>query len=252
MANHRNQNSNNLSRGVATTDVAPLANFALAAHAGPHAVMATPSRNGFSICTTSLSPVSPPASSFSDDDLSDTDYDSDILPPSYSLYSPTSPVSSLGTSPADSFHFGKAGAVAPVLSPPYSAQDANPFDAASLLHTVFPGASAPVHALPATNVDLADLIGVGWKGAVVNDAAAGLRTLYVAGGELKDLELREAVVDVIDRAEEQWGVTGVVLCLEKNMADLGNLVHGLTYVGFTPLHKDGANEDLLLLALDLA
>ncbi|GAA6044209.1 hypothetical protein JCM8097_004674 [Rhodosporidiobolus ruineniae] len=209
-----------------------------------------------SSATSSLSPLS-------DDDLSsssDSEYEADetVLPPSYfSLYRGehglASPTSSISTSPTDSFTFGKTRAAAPLLSPPYV--EADPLGSVaptpSILSTLFPAASAAVHALPATSVQIDDLVGQGWQGSVVHDAATGLRTLYVAGGKLEDLELREAVMDVIDRAEEQWGVNGVVLAVRKDVEDLGSLVHGLTYVGFTVQHKPEANPDMLLLALDL-
>ncbi|GAA5987456.1 hypothetical protein JCM11641_003834 [Rhodosporidiobolus odoratus] len=210
----------------------------------------------------SVSPsLSSPSSAFSSLSLSDddSDYSPDetISPPSYqSIYRPTSPASSVASSPADSFHFGKGVAAAPLLSPPYIEED--PLAAAgaavsepSVLSTIFPTSTSSIHSLPATTVKVDDLIGAGWTGSVVNDAAAGLRTLYVSGGKLEDLELREAIMDVIERAEEDWGVTGVVLAVEKETEDLGNLVHGLTYVGFTVLHKPDANPELLLLSLDL-
>ncbi|BGP16821.1 hypothetical protein JCM10213v2_004826 [Rhodosporidiobolus nylandii] len=250
-------NSTYNSRGV-LADVAkttfPVNADAFEASAFGDPWMATTARLASLSLSTSPSSLNP--GPLSDDDLSDYEPDSTISPPSYqSIYRPTSPVSSIASSPTDSFHFGKAGAAAPLLSPPYTEEAQDPFAAASgeasLLKNIFPAASASVHALPTTAVKVDDLIGAGWEGAVVHDSAAGLRTLYVAGGKLEDLELREAVVDVIDRAEEQWGANGVVLALEKSTEDLGNLVHGLTYVGFTVFDKPDTNPDLLLLALDL-
>lgn len=183
-----------------------------------------------SVSPISLSVSSPafssPSSSSDEDSDSDSLFDRSSTLPSYGE-ALASPVSSISTSPADSFHFGKTRAAAPLLSPSYSLED--PFFAApapivatnELLAKVFTS-SAAVHALPTTSVKVDDLLGGKWEGAVVNDAAAGLRTLYVGGGKLSDLELREAVMDLADRAEEQWGATAVVLALErKSIADLG-------------------------------
>ncbi|GAA5897761.1 hypothetical protein JCM6882_000089 [Rhodosporidiobolus microsporus] len=223
---------------------------------GTRTAVREPTRSVSVSRSASVSLSTSPASPTSSDDESDTDTLFDEPLPAYTNDdAPLSPASSISTSPTDSFLALKSRTAAPLLSPPYTHSAAgNPLEAAapSLLSTIFPSASSAVHSLPATSVEVSDLIGAGWKGVVVNDADAGLRTLYVHGGEIDELEMREAVVDLVDRAEEQWGVNGVVLALAKETEELGSLVHGLTYVGFTPLSKPEVNDSLLLLALDLA
>ncbi|KAI5477913.1 protein of ornithine decarboxylase antizyme family [Pseudohyphozyma bogoriensis] len=120
----------------------------------------------------------------------------------------------------------------------------------TLIASLFPAAS-PIHALPVTNVDLDDLV-PSFKGAVVVDAERGTRTLYVGGGSYEDLDLRESVCGILERAEEELGCTGVVLALEKGDADLGGLLHSLMYVG--GVISTGpfiANNSYLLVGLDL-
>ena len=54
----------------------------------------------------------------------------------------------------------------------------------------------------------------------------GTRTLYVlVGGDYENLNLRESVCGVLEKAEEDLGCTGVVMCLEKNTPDLGTSHH---------------------------
>ncbi|GAA5851665.1 hypothetical protein JCM8547_001167 [Rhodosporidiobolus lusitaniae] len=216
-------------------------------------------RSSVSPLSISTSPATSLLSSPSSDDESDSDYSPDetISPPSYhSLYSPSS---SIGTSPADSFHFpttpAKGAVAAPLLSPTYIASSDPLLDAVeqsnTLLATLFPSPSAPVRALPTTSVNVDDLVGVEWQACVVNDAQNGLRTLYIGNGKLEDLELREAVMDVIDRAEEQWQCNGVVMALPKDAEDLGATVHALLYAGFTVVKNADASADHILVGLDI-
>ncbi|GAA5826377.1 hypothetical protein JCM11251_002338, partial [Rhodosporidiobolus azoricus] len=81
---------------------------------------------------------------------------------------PLSPASSIGTSPADSFLALKGRTAAPLLSPPYTHEPTNPLEEASLLGEIFPTPTSAVHGLPTTQVEVADLIGEGWKGGAVN------------------------------------------------------------------------------------
>ncbi|GAA5977051.1 hypothetical protein JCM5350_007541 [Sporobolomyces pararoseus] len=94
-----------------------------------------------------------------------------------------------------------------------------------------------------------------WKGVVVDNLIAGTRTLHIGGGEFDDVELRDTVCEVLDQAEEEYGATGVVLCLEKgnNKEQLGLLVHQLMYIGCTVLKQDGLelNPAYLLLGMEL-
>ncbi|CEQ41279.1 SPOSA6832_02974, partial [Sporobolomyces salmonicolor] len=180
-------------------------------------------------------------------------------PPAYSSIYPPSPPSSASSSPCDSVLSKLAGSApcltVPLFSPP-TLCDA-PITAPSLLQTVFP-ASSSIHALPSFAVDLTSVLGNGWKGVVVDHPLLGTRTLYVGGGKFEDVELRDSVCAVLDQAEEEWGASGVVLCLEKgnNKGQLGMLVHQLMYIGCTVVNNQddngmSPNPAYLLLGMDL-
>ncbi|GAA6018093.1 hypothetical protein JCM11491_003315 [Sporobolomyces phaffii] len=184
------------------------------------------------------------------------------VPPSYQSIFPPSPPSSAPSSPSDSIlsKFSRRQqqqqahlVVAAELSTPPTDSDA-PISPPTLLQTVFPP-SASIHSFPAFPVDVTSTIGQGWKGVVVDNLIAGTRTLYVGGGKFDDVELRDTVCDVLDQAEEEYGATGVVLCLEKgnNKDQLGLLVHQLMYIGCTVLKQEGLepNPAYLLLGMDL-
>lgn len=183
-------------------------------------------------------------------------------PPSYSAIYPPSPPASAASSPSSVSGLSLAAhanpsykalsspspPIKPLLTPQSSSTDVT--TAPSLLDVIFP-ASSPVHALPATAVDLDD-VSTTWKGAVLENPAMGTRTLFVSGGSYVDVNLRETVCGVLEKAEEELGCTGVVMCLEKNSPDLGDLLHSLMYVGgtittgpFTP------NPAYILVGLDV-
>ena len=99
----------------------------------------------------------------------------------------------------------------------------------------------------------------------------GTRTLYVSGGRFEDVNLRESVCGILEKAEEELGCSGVVLCLEKNTPDLGtllcpsllwtradsyvrtgDLLHSLMYVGGTiTTGPFASNPAFILIGLDL-
>ncbi|GAA5827073.1 hypothetical protein JCM3770_004537 [Rhodotorula araucariae] len=204
--------------------------------------------------------------------LSPATFDNDIAPPAYtSIFPPSPPLSATSSSPTDSFilsRFANAvnskGAAAPALLTPPAEQDlavapltlgiAPATADSALLHAVFPS-YASVHQLPVQSVDLSDLIGAGWQGAVVDNPVAGTRTLYVGGGELSDVELRESIIAVLERAEEELGCSGVVLALERGTNDLSNAVHQLMYLGCVVVsdhEQTGApNPEYILLGMDV-
>jgi Ornithine decarboxylase antizyme len=64
-----------------------------------------------------------------------------------------------------------------------------------------------------------------WEGAILDEAHKGLRTLYVESKSYDAVSLRENVVSLIERADEEFACTGVVFCLRKNAADLGKTVY---------------------------
>ncbi|GAA5963759.1 hypothetical protein JCM21900_000821 [Sporobolomyces salmonicolor] len=205
----------------------------------------------------STSPSSAYSSAFSDFD--ETSSQASSSPAAYSSIYPPSPPSSASSSPCDSVLSKLAGSApcltVPLFSPP-TLCDA-PVTSPSLLQTVFP-ASSSIHALPSFAVDLTSVLGNGWKGVVVDHPLLGTRTLYVGGGKFEDVELRDSVCAVLDQAEEEWGASGVVLCLEKgnNKDQLGMLVHQLMYIGCTVVNNQddngmSPNPAYLLLGMDL-
>ncbi|KAK4054244.1 hypothetical protein OIV83_001270 [Microbotryomycetes sp. JL201] len=103
----------------------------------------------------------------------------------------------------------------------------------NVLARLFP-ASSPIHDLSSTAVDLSDVV-PSWQGAVLDNASSGLRTLYVMSTSsiANDVNLRDAVCGVLEKAEDEFGANGVVIALDKKAADLGELVHQLCYVGGT-------------------
>ncbi|GAA5897956.1 uncharacterized protein JCM6883_000873 [Sporobolomyces salmoneus] len=233
----------------------------------------SPSRAGIRSCVrdtayfASSTPIalssSPTSSAYSSSSVSDNDSDA-LSPPSYQSIFPPSPPSSAASSPSDSIlskfasrqvlvaQANQNNGAVPLSTPPTDS-DA-PISPPTLLETVFP-CSSSIHSFPAFPVDLSSTIGQGWKGVVVDNLIAGTRTLYVGGGKFDDVELRDTVCEVLDQAEEEYGATGVVLCLEKgnNKEQLGLLVHQLMYIGCTVLKQDGLepNPAYLLLGMDL-
>ena len=146
-----------------------------------------------------------------------------IYPPSPPSSAPSSPVSLAASvdrvfsNPSYKALSSPSPPIKPLLTPQSSSSDVTV--APSLLAVIFPSSSA-VHALPATPVDLDD-VSTAWTGSVLENAGMGTRTLFVSGGSYVDVNLRESVCGVLEKAEEELGCTGVVICLEKNSPDLG-------------------------------
>ena len=204
--------------------------------------------------------------------LSPATHDNDNAPPAYaSIFPPSPPLSATSASPSDSFILSrfanavnsKSAAAPALLTPPAEEESRTALSlgtAAStpvgtqLLADVVPS-HASVHQLPAQSVDLSDLVGAGWQGAAVDNPVAGTRTLYVGGGELSDVELRESIIAVLERAEEELGCSGVVLALERGTQDLSNVVHQLMYLGCTVVsdHEQTGlpNSEYILLGMDV-
>lgn len=184
-------------------------------------------------------------------------------------------MSAASTSPSDSLLLtryataanAKSVAAPALLSSPASELSFSPLDVAlgggptlaggpsSLLDAIFP-AHASIHDLPSFDVKVDDLLGSGWSGCILDNPLTGTRTLYVGGGRYEDVELRDSVVDVIDRAEEEYGCQSVVLALRKDGAeDLGALVHQLLYIGCTVVsnHDETGvpNDEYLLLGMEI-
>ncbi|BGP08704.1 hypothetical protein OF846_003554 [Rhodotorula toruloides] len=203
--------------------------------------------------------------------------DDSTPPPAYStIFPPSPPLSAASTSPSDSLLITryataantKSVAAPALLSSPASELSFSPLDLAgrsaptldggpssSLLDAIFP-AHASIHDLPSFDVKVDDLLGSGWSGCILDNPLTGTRTLYVGGGRYEDVELRDSVVDVIDRAEEEYGCQSVVLALRKDGAeDLGALVHQLLYIGCTVVsnHDETGvpNDEYLLLGMEI-
>ena len=151
-----------------------------------------------------------------------------IPPPSYSTIFPPSPPSSPPTSPSILSTKSTTNPIAlsprtvskPLLTPRSSEESVPSLDT-NIISTLFPSAS-PIHKLPATTIDLSNVVEK-WTGAVLENPGMGTRTMYVlVAGSYEDLNLRESVCGVLEKAEEELGCTGVVMCLEKNTPDLGS------------------------------
>jgi hypothetical protein len=150
-------------------------------------------------------------------------------------------------------------AVKPLLTPRSSEERVSVTDEerdgakSTILSALFP-ASSGLHALPSKAVDLTDIVS-SWQGATLDNPAMGTRTLYVAVGGARafnDVNLRESVCGVLDKAEEDLACTGVVICLEKSAPELGDLIHQLLYVGGTITNQPfAAKSEYVLVALDL-
>jgi len=170
------------------------------------------------------------------------------VPPAYQSIFPPSPPSSPGSSPISCDSIGAChydnpflksilspSLVKPVLSHSSSTDSLPDFDCrhvnfTDVLAKIFP--ESPVRALPSQSVDLSD-VSPKLSGAVLNDSALGTRTFYVLGQHFEDVDIREMVCNVLEKAEEELACTGVVICLEKKTPDLGQLLHSLMYVGGT-------------------
>ncbi|BGP25223.1 salivary gland secretion 1 [Rhodotorula toruloides] len=222
-----------------------------------------------------LSPVSLSFSSVSHSSAPFFPIDDSTPPPAYStIFPPSPPLSAASTSPSDSLLLTryatavntKSVAAPALLSPPASELSFSPLDgvgaptlaggpSSSLLDAIFP-AHASIHDLPSFDVKVDDLLGSGWSGCILDNPLTGTRTLYVGGGRYEAVELRDSVVDVIDRAEEEYGCQSVVLALRKDVAeDLGALVHQLLYIGCTVVSnhdETGApSDEYLLLGMEI-
>lgn len=90
-----------------------------------------------------------------------------------------------------------------------------------------------------------------WEMAIVNG-----ETLYARcqGAAYVDLCMRESVVDLLDRASEELDCTGLVICLDKNEADLAEILHSLMYVGaniISPKTTAYDNNAFVLVGIDV-
>lgn len=163
----------------------------------------------------------------------------------------SSPVSSVASS-NNSFDAAFALSSSPLASPGRPTYGSAPTP--SLLEQVF-APTASIHQLPSTEVPLDDLLGSGWAGAVVENPIAGTRTLYLAGKVLSDVQLRDSIVQVVERAEEEYGCDALVLALDKKTEGLGDLLHQLMYVGCTVVSNHDntgePNDNYLLLGMEL-
>lgn len=101
-------------------------------------------------------------------------------------------------------------------------------------------------------VDLSEVVST-WQGTLLKHDQDGLRTLYVLPPtNVDDMSLRDVVCGVLEKAEEEFQATGVVIALNKQAKDLGELVHQLCYVGGTITNQPFAsNSNYVLVALDL-
>ncbi|ORY89824.1 hypothetical protein BCR35DRAFT_159726 [Leucosporidium creatinivorum] len=169
-----------------------------------------------------------------------------------SIRSTTSSTKSTYINPLQSALSSPSTPIKPLLTP-RSSHDGPSVDQeqdSNILSTIFPSTS-PLHQLPATKVDLAEIVPT-WHGAVLENPGMGTRTLYVEGGSYEDVNMRESVCGVLEMAEEKLGCTGVVMVLEKNSADISELIHQLLYVGGTITSSPFApNPAYILVALDL-
>jgi hypothetical protein len=161
----------------------------------------------------------------------------------------SSPVSSVGSNNSFDAAFALSSPPASPGRPTYGAAPTP-----SLLEQVF-APTASIHQLPSTEVPLDDLLGTGWTGAVVENPVAGTRTLYLAGKVLSDVQLRDSIVQVVERAEEEYGCDALVLALDKKTEGLGDLLHQLMYVGCTVVSNHDntgePNDNYLLLGMEL-
>lgn len=215
---------------------------------------------GSSSSSSSSSPTSPPPPAYHE-----------VYPPSPPSTAPTSPqtlasdASSIKSSISSSSSSGRitnkwqtnltnpSVPVKPVLTPRSSDDRVSTVDSIkndqNVLTTLFPS-SSPIHELASTSVELSET----WRGSILDNSATGLRTLYVMSNDISsnDVNLRDAVCDILEKAEEEFGANGVVIALDKKTADLGELVHQLCYVGGTITNQPFASDPrYVLVALDL-
>lgn len=194
-----------------------------------------------------------------------------MFPPSPPASAPSSPesiaadarsitsISSRASISPNPLQIAPVTAVKPLLTPRSSEERVSVGDHeqtkvnSTILTTMFP-ASSGIHDLPSKAVDLTDIVS-SWQGATLDNPAMGTRTLYVAAGgagAFTDVNLRESVCGVLDKAEEDLACTGVVICLEKSAPELGELIHQLLYVGGTITNQPfAAKSAYVLVALDL-
>ena len=163
----------------------------------------------------SVYPPSPPSSAPSSP--------SSIASDAASIRSNVSKSSGRYTNPLHAALGGPASPIKPLLTPRNSQDGASNDDEikkdANILAAIFPK-SSPIQQLPATKVELAEIV-ESWEGAVLENPAMGTRTLYVSGGSYESVNMRESICDVLELAEEKLGATGVVMVLEKDSADIG-------------------------------
>jgi len=96
----------------------------------------------------------------------------------------------------------------------------------TFLKSVFPRSKVRDRALP-INSDS----GI-WNLALFDEGVDGKRVLYAKGsGGFEVMNLRENLVSLLDRADEELDCDQVVVVLEKKDKNLGSLLHSLMYVG---------------------
>lgn len=88
---------------------------------------------------------------------------------------------------------------------------------------------------------------------VVVDHDTGLRTLYVKGIQRLDADdLRDAVVELLDEADERLDADAVVFVLNKKKPNgLRELLQGLLYVGGDVVRDQEASKDAVLVSIEL-
>jgi len=91
------------------------------------------------------------------------------------------------------------------------------------------------------------------QGAILESVENGTKTLYCSP-ELEKLD-REGLVDLMERADEDFDCSGIVICLNKKDALLEETLHSLLYVGGAIVPPNAGllkvSQDILLVGLDL-
>ena len=104
------------------------------------------------------------------------------------------------------------------------------------------------HGLKVSGTDVVET-----TGAVVESHEHGTKTLYCAPSPSK-LD-REALVDLMELADEQLDCDGLVICLDKSSPELEGTLHSLLYVGGCIVPPDAGMlkfaEHVVLVGLDL-
>lgn len=149
-----------------------------------------------------------------------------IFPDSPPSSAPSSPSLSESTKPYSNPLYSSLNSpstpIKPLLTPRSSSTSSTSSSSLSVLSQIFPF-SSPIHSLPSLTVDLSPLssLPAEWSAVVSENKKMGTRTLFVEGGDYEGGIGKESVCEVLELAEEKLGCTGVVVCLRKNVVDLG-------------------------------